>query len=74
MLSNVHSPWSLLAIHSMRITACFCGFLRSTICKGDAELKPGPQMSTGFGGGALSYPQHGVSAEGASISIPSSKA
>ena len=41
---------------------------------GDAELTAGPQATTGMGGGALSDPQHEVSAEGAPISLPSSKA
>jgi antitoxin PrlF len=58
----------------MRTTACFRGVVRSAIVKGDVELMAGPQATTGLGGGALSYPQHDVSAEGAPISLPSSKA
>jgi hypothetical protein len=67
---NVQPPWSLLAIHSMRTTACFREVVRSAIVKGDAELKAGPQATTGFGGGALSYPNHVAAAERASISLP----
>ena len=62
-LSNVQSPWSLLALHSMRTTACFRGVVSSAIFRGDSKLKAGPQASTAFGGGALSDPQHNVSPE-----------
>jgi hypothetical protein len=47
----------LLAIHSMRITACFRAVVRSAIFKGAEELKAGPQATTGLGVGALSYSQ-----------------
>ena len=52
---NVQPPWSLLAIRSMRATACFRGVVRSAIFKGDEEPEAGPQATTGLGGGALSY-------------------
>jgi hypothetical protein len=72
--STVHPPWSLLAIRSMRPTSSVCGVVRSAIFRGDADLKAGPRATTGLGGGALIYPQHDVSAEGAPISLPSGKA
>ncbi len=67
--SNVQPRWSLLAIRSMRTTACIRGVVCSAIFRGDAELKAGPQATTGRCRGALSYPQQDVSAEGASISL-----
>jgi hypothetical protein len=60
----------LLAIHSMITTACFRGVVRSAIFKGNAELKAGPQATTGLGGGALIYPQHPAAAERDSFSLP----
>jgi hypothetical protein len=57
----------LLAINSMRTTACFRGVVRSAIFKGDEEPEAGLLATTDLGGGALSYPQHNDAAERASI-------